>query len=82
MNEFLRRLELYDETEEVSRRLRHLAITHSLRGKRLHGRQHSRHDVSTRHLHINHTERGRISPFEDIAIVTIPDVTVAREGEA
>ena len=36
VNEFLRRLELYDETEEVSRRLRQLAITHSLRGKRLH----------------------------------------------
>ena len=32
VNEFLRRLELYDETEEVSLRLRQLAITHSLRG--------------------------------------------------
>ncbi len=82
VNEFLRRLELYDETEEVSLRLRQLAITHSLRGKRLHDANIAAtmlvHGISTLI-----TQNGDdFSPFEDIAIVTIPDVTVAREGEA
>ena len=82
VNEFLRRLELYDETEEVSRRLRQLAITHSLRGKRLH----DANIVATMSVHgiskLITQNGGDFSPFEDIAIVTIPDVTTAREEEA
>ena len=36
VNEFLRLTHSYDETEEVARRLRHLAVTYSLHGKVLH----------------------------------------------
>ena len=36
VNQFLRHLHLYDENEEVSRRLRRLAAVHGLRGRRLH----------------------------------------------
>ena len=60
VNEFLRCLKLYDETEEVSRRLRQLAITHSLRGKRLH----DANIVATMAVHgistLSHRERGRL----------------------
>ena len=78
VNEFLRHLELYDETEEVSRCLRQLAVTHSLRGKRLHDANivatMSVHGIST----IVTQNGGDFSPFQDIAIMTIPDVTVAK----
>ena len=81
VNEFLRRLELFDETEEVSRRLRQLAITHCLRGKRLH----DANIVATMAVHgifTLVTQNGRdFMPFEDIAIVAIPDVTVGRRGQ-
>ena len=36
VNEFLRHLHLYEENEEVSRRLRGLALVHRLHGRRLH----------------------------------------------
>lgn len=36
VNEFLRHLHLYDENEEVSRRLCRLAAVHGVRGRRLH----------------------------------------------
>ena len=36
VNEFLRHLHLYEENEEVSRRLRGLALVHGLHGRRLH----------------------------------------------
>ena len=78
VNEFLRCLELYDETEEVSIRLRQLAITHGLRGKRLH----DANIVATMAAHgisILLTQNGDdFAPFEDIAIVAIPDVAVRR----
>ena len=78
VNEFLRRLELYDETEDVSMRLRQLAITHGLRGKRLHDANivatMAAHGISTLL-----TQNGAdFAPFEDIAIVAIPDVAVRK----
>ncbi len=36
VNEFLRRLQLFDETQEVAQRLRQLALKYGIRGKRLH----------------------------------------------
>ena len=36
VNEFLRRAQSYDENEEVARRLRQLALTYDVHGKRLH----------------------------------------------
>ena len=36
VNEFLRLTHSYDETDEVARRLRHLAVVYNLRGKVLH----------------------------------------------
>jgi predicted nucleic acid-binding protein len=76
VTEFLRRLNLYDENEEVSRRLRQLATTHNLRGKRLH----DANIVATMAVHGIHTlltQNGAdFAPFNDIAIVAIPDVAV------
>ena len=76
VTEFLRRLDLYDETEEVSRRLRQLVTTHNLRGKRLH----DANIVATMTVHGIHTlltQNGTdFVPFNDIAIVAIPDVAV------
>jgi len=46
---FLRHLDLYDETEEVSVRLRQLAMTHNLRGKRHHRRRGVRRRRETAH---------------------------------
>ena len=75
INEFLRHLELYDETVDVSARLRQLAIDHKLRGKRLHDANivatMSVHGISTLL-----TQNGDdFAPFEDIVIVAIPDIT-------
>ena len=82
VNELLRCIKLYDETEEVSRHLRQLAITHSLRGKRLH----DANIIATMAVHgisTLLTQNGDdFAPFEDIAVVTIAEITVAREGEA
>ena len=36
VNEFLRRLQLFNETQEVAQRLRQLALKYGIRGKRLH----------------------------------------------
>ena len=80
VNEFLRRLELYDETEAVSRLLRQLATTHNLHGKRLH----DANIVATMAVHGIRTlitENGAdFAPFNDITIVSIPDVIVGTEG--
>ena len=82
VNEFLRHLELYDETAGVSRRLRQLAMAHNLHGKRIH----DANIVATMTVHGIYTlltQNGAdFAPFKDIAILAIPDVTVAREGEA
>ena len=74
VNEFLRRLELYDETEAVSQRLRQLVTTHDLHGKRLH----DANIVATMAVHgvcTLLTQNGAdFAPFNDITIVAIPDV--------
>lgn len=76
VNEFLRGLELFDETEAVSMRLRQLATTHNLRGKRLH----DANIVATMAVHGIHTlltQNGSdFAPFNEIAIVAIPDIAV------
>ena len=76
VNEFLRGLELFDETEAVSMRLRQLATTHNLRGKRLH----DANIVATMAVHGIHTlltQNGTdFAPFNEIAIVAIPDIAV------
>ncbi len=76
VTEFLRHLNLYDETQEVSRRLRQLATTHNLSGKRLH----DANIVATMTVHGIHTlltQNGAdFAPFNEIAIVAIPDVAV------
>ena len=81
VNEFLHFLKLYDETEEVSRRLRQLAITHDLGGKRLHDANivatMAVHGISTL-LTQNGTD---FAPFKDIAVMAIPDVIARREAE-
>ena len=73
---FLRYLDLYDETEEVSRRLRRLATTHNLRGRRIH----DANIVATMSVHGIHTlltQNGPdFAPFNEIAILAIPDVAV------
>ncbi len=76
VSEFLRGLELFDETEAVSMRLRQLATTHNLRGKRLH----DANIVATMAVHGIHTlltQNGTdFAPFNEIAIVAIPDVAI------
>ena len=78
LNEFLRYINLYDETEEVSRRLRQLAITHDLGGKRLH----DANIVATMSVHgipALLTQNGNdFAPFNDIATMAIPDVIAGR----
>jgi len=79
---FLRHLDLYDETEEVSVRLRQLAMTHNLRGKRIH----DANIVATMMVHRIRTlltQNGTdFAPFsDDITIVTIPDVIADTEGK-
>ena len=80
VSEFSRRLELYDETEAVSKLLRQLATTHNLHGKRLH----DANIVATMAVHGIRsllTENGAdFAPFNDITIVSIPDVIVGTEG--
>lgn len=72
LSEFLRHLHLYDENEEVSRRLRRLATVHGLRGRRLHDANiaatMSVHGV---HLIVTRNE-GDFSPFDEIETVRIP----------
>ena len=81
VNEFLRYINLYDETEEVSRRLRQLAIAHDLGGKRLH----DANIVATMAVHgisTLLTQNGNdFAPFKDIAVMAIPDVIARREAE-
>lgn len=76
VTQFLRGLELFDETEAVSVRLRQLVTTHNLRGKRLH----DANIVATMAIHGIHTlltQNGTdFAPFNEVAIVAIPDVAV------
>ena len=78
VNEFLHSLNMYDETDEVSSRLRQLALTHDLRGKRLH----DANIVATMEAHgiraLVTQNAGDFAPFEDVAIMSISDVVIVR----
>ena len=74
VNEFLRRLDLYDETETVSERLCRLARIHDLRGKRI-------HDANIVATMMTHGIRALVTqnpedfaPFDEIAIVDMTEV--------
>ena len=66
MSEFLRYIHLYDETVEVARRLRQLALTYGLHGKRLH----DANIVATMSIHGIHAlvtqNPGDFAPFDEI----------------
>ena len=73
VSEFLRWLDLYDETAEVSRRLRELVLTHGLRGRRI-------HDANIVATMLPYDIRslvtgnaGDFAPFEDVSILAITD---------
>ena len=80
LNEFLRYLNLYDETVDVSARLRQLAITYNLRGKRIH----DANIVATMEVHEISTlltQNGAdFAAFEDIVILSVQDVSDGRRG--
>ena len=63
VNQFLRHLHLYDENEEVTRRLRRLAAV--LRSTRAAAprREHRRHDVSSRYPFRGYAEWRRLRPL-------------------
>lgn len=74
VNEFLRRIHLYEETEEVAWRLRQLALTYGLRGKRFHDANiiaaMAAHGI--RVLVTQNTED--FAPFDEIDLVAVTDV--------
>ena len=78
VNEFLRRTHSYDETEEVARRLRQLALTYGVRGKRLH----DANIVATMTVYgirVLITQNvNDFAPFNEIEPITITDVSVDR----
>ncbi len=73
VSEFLRCFDLYDETAEVSRRLRELVLTHGLRGRRIH----DANIVATMLVHdiraLVTENAGDFVPFKDISILAITD---------
>ena len=78
VSEFLRRLDLYDETEAVSERLCRLARIHDLRGKRI-------HDANIVATMMAHGIRALVTqnledfaPFDEIAIVGMTEVVGRR----
>ena len=78
VNEFLGSLSMCEETEEVSGRLRQLAVTHNLSGKRLH----DVNIVATMEAHgiraIVTQNPDDFAPFEDVAIMSITDAITVR----
>ena len=78
VNEFLHSLHMYDETDEVSNRLRQLSLTHDLRGKRLH----DANIVATMEVHgiraLVTQNADDFAPFEDVVIMSITDATTVR----
>ena len=76
VSEFLRCLHLYDETEEVSRRLRQLGLTYGLHGKRLH----DANIVATMAVHgiraLVTQNPDDFAPFDEIDLLTIADVAI------
>ena len=72
VNQFLRHLHLYDENEEVSRRLRRLAAVHELRGRRLHDANVAA-TMSAHGIRALVTQNGAdFAPFEEIETVPLP----------
>ena len=75
VREFLRSIHLYDETEEVARRLHLLAARHALHGKRLH----DANIVATMSVHgiraLVTQNPGDFAPFDEIDLVTIADAS-------
>ena len=76
VSEFLRCIHLYDETEEVSRRLRQLALTYGLHGKRLH----DANLVATMSVHgiraLVTDNQSDFAPFDDIDVVPVADIAI------
>ena len=76
VSEFLRCIQLYDETEEVAGRLRQLGLTYGLRGKRLH----DANIVATMSTHgiraLVTQNPDDFAPFDEIDIVTVADVAI------
>ena len=78
VNEFLRRLDFYDETETVSEQLCRLARIHDLRGKRI-------HDANIVATMMTHGIRALVTqnpedfaPFDEITIVDMTEVVGRR----
>ena len=78
VNEFLGSLSMFEETVEVSSRLRQLAVAHNLSGKRLH----DANIVATMKAHdiraLVTENAGDFAPFEDVAIMSITDAVIVR----
>ncbi len=76
VNEFLRSLDMYSETEEVPGRLRQLALAHDIHGKRLH----DANIVATMEAHgiraLVTQNADDFAPFVGIAILSITDAVV------
>ena len=76
VSEFLRYLHLYDETEEVARRLHQLGPTYGLHGKRLH----DANVVATMAIHgiraLVTQNPDDFAPFDEIELVMIADIAI------
>ena len=76
VTEFLRCIHLYDETEEVARRLRQLGLSYGLRGKRLH----DANIVDTMSIHGIRTlvtqNPDDFAPFDEVDLVTVADTAM------
>ena len=74
VNEFLRYLHLYNETEEVARRLRQLGLAYGLHGKRLH----DANIVATMSIHgiraLVTQNPGDFATFDEIDLLTVADI--------
>ena len=74
VSEFLRWVHLCDETEEVARRLRQLALTFGLHGKRLHDANVVA-TMATHGIRVLVTQNPRdFAPFDEIDLMTIADI--------
>ena len=76
VDEFLRRTHSYDENEEVARRLRQLALTYDVHGKRLH----DANIVATMAAHGIRTlvtqNVADFAPFDEIETMTVTGVSI------
>ena len=76
VSEFLRCIQLCDETEEVAGRLRQLGLTYGLRGKRLHDANIVA-TMSTHGIRALITENpGDFALFDEIDLVTVADAAM------